>query len=76
LGGVSPLVADRLEYVNIVGAGYVSLLKMIIMPLIMVSIIGAIVKVKDSGSLGKISGLTIVYSFGDNGGFSVNWYSC
>lgn len=58
-GGGSQIVADTLEYVNIVGAGYVSLLKMIIMPLIMVSIIGAIVKVKDSGSLGKISGLTI-----------------
>ncbi|MGF1790902.1 L-cystine transporter [Photobacterium profundum] len=58
-GGGNQIVADTLEYVNIVGAGYVSLLKMIIMPLIMVSIIGAIVKVKDSGSLGKISGLTI-----------------
>lgn len=44
-----------LEYVNIVGSGYVSLLKMIIMPLILVSIIGAIIKVKDTGSLGKMS---------------------
>ncbi|WP_305816364.1 L-cystine transporter [Photobacterium leiognathi] len=53
------VVNDTLEYVNIVGAGYVSLLKMIVMPLIMVSIIGAIIKVKDSSSLGKISFLTI-----------------
>ncbi|MDO6497123.1 L-cystine transporter [Photobacterium sanguinicancri] len=58
-GGGNAVIGSTLEYVNIVGAGYVSLLKMIIMPLIMVSIIGAIVKVKDSGSLGKISGLTI-----------------
>ncbi|OAN18242.1 L-cystine transporter tcyP [Photobacterium jeanii] len=58
-GGGSAVISETLEYVNIVGAGYVSLLKMIIMPLIMVSIIGAIIKVKDSGSLGKISGLTI-----------------
>ncbi|PSU35105.1 L-cystine transporter [Photobacterium lutimaris] len=58
-GGGSKVIADTLEYVNIVGAGYVSLLKMIIMPLITVSIIGAIIKVKDSGSLGKISGLSI-----------------
>lgn len=58
-GGGNAVIGNTLEYVNIVGAGYVSLLKMIIMPLIMVSIIGAIVKVKDSGSLGKISGLTI-----------------
>ena len=48
--------SETLEYVNIVGYGYVSLLKMIIMPLILVSIIGAIVKVKDTGSLGKMSG--------------------
>jgi len=58
-GGGSQVISDTLEYVNIVGAGYVSLLKMIIMPLIMVSIIGAIIKVKDSGSLGKISSLSI-----------------
>ncbi|MEJ2762433.1 L-cystine transporter [Photobacterium sp. MCCC 1A19761] len=58
-GGGSDIIANTLEYINIVGAGYVSLLKMIIMPLIMVSIIGAIIKVKDSGSLGKISGLSI-----------------
>ncbi|MGF1785752.1 L-cystine transporter [Photobacterium swingsii] len=58
-GGGNAVIGSTLEYVNIVGSGYVSLLKMIIMPLIMVSIIGAIVKVKDSGSLGKISGLTI-----------------
>ncbi|WP_315972480.1 L-cystine transporter [Photobacterium sanguinicancri] len=58
-GGGNAVIGSTLEYVNIVGAGYVGLLKMIIMPLIMVSIIGAIVKVKDSGSLGKISGLTI-----------------
>ncbi|KHT59808.1 L-cystine transporter tcyP [Photobacterium gaetbulicola] len=58
-GGGSDVIAGTLEYINIVGAGYVSLLKMIIMPLITVSIIGAIIKVKDSGSLGKISGLSI-----------------
>ncbi|WP_318441644.1 L-cystine transporter [Photobacterium leiognathi] len=58
-GPATSVVSDTLEYVNIVGAGYVSLLKMIVMPLIMVSIIGAIIKVKDSSSLGKISFLTI-----------------
>ncbi|KLV04785.1 L-cystine transporter tcyP [Photobacterium aquae] len=58
-GGGSDVISNTLEYVNIVGAGYVSLLKMIIMPLILVSIIGAIIKVKDSGSLGKISVLSI-----------------
>ncbi|NAW65413.1 L-cystine transporter [Photobacterium halotolerans] len=52
-------IATTLKYVGIVGSGYVSLLKMIVMPLIMVSIIAAIVKVKNAGSLGKISGLSI-----------------
>lgn len=55
----SDTIATTLDYVNIVGSGYVSLLKMIIMPLILVSIIGAIVKVKDTGSLGKMSGSVI-----------------
>lgn len=52
-------IATTLKYVGIVGSGYVSLLKMIVMPLIMVSIIAAIVKVKNAGSLGKIAGLSI-----------------
>ena len=55
----SAAVVSTLDYVNIVGSGYVSLLKMIIMPLILVSIIGAIVKVKDTSSLGKMSGSVI-----------------
>jgi L-cystine uptake protein TcyP (sodium:dicarboxylate symporter family) len=47
------------SYLDIVGTGYVKLLQMIVMPLILVSIIGAILKLKDATSLGKISALTI-----------------
>ncbi|HEX5342989.1 MAG TPA: cation:dicarboxylase symporter family transporter [Duganella sp.] len=47
------------EYLDIVGSGYVKLLQMIVMPLIMVSIISAILKLKGINSLGKISALTI-----------------
>ena len=47
------------EYLDIVGSGYVKLLQMIVMPLIMVSIIGAILKLNGISSLGKISALTI-----------------
>lgn len=47
------------EYLNIVGSGYVKLLQMIIMPLILVSIVSAILKLKGIDSLGKISALTI-----------------
>jgi L-cystine uptake protein TcyP (sodium:dicarboxylate symporter family) len=58
-GAASPLVAQTNAYLDIVGTGYVSLLQMIIMPLIMVSIIQAILKLRDASSLGKISALTI-----------------
>jgi len=40
-------------------SGYVKLLQMVIVPLIMVSIIGAILKLKGIDTLGKISALTI-----------------
>ena len=58
-GAASPVIAASNEYLDIVGSGYVKLLQMIIMPLIMVSIIGAILKLKNASSLGKISALTI-----------------
>ena len=58
-GPASPILADTSAYLDIVGSGYVKLLQMIIMPLIMVSIVAAIVKLKDASSLGKISALTI-----------------
>ncbi|MYN44993.1 cation:dicarboxylase symporter family transporter [Pseudoduganella sp. FT93W] len=47
------------SYLDIVGSGYVKLLQMVIVPLIMVSIIGAILKLKGIDALGKISALTI-----------------
>lgn len=58
-GAGSPLVAQTGDYLDIIGEGYVRLLQMIIMPLIMVSIIQAILKLRDASSLGKISALTI-----------------
>ncbi|WP_159739743.1 L-cystine transporter [Vibrio atypicus] len=58
-GEGNPVIAQTLEWVNIVGKGYVGLLKMIIMPLVLVSMIAAVVKLEKGGSLGKISGLTV-----------------
>jgi L-cystine uptake protein TcyP (sodium:dicarboxylate symporter family) len=58
-GADSPVIEATNAYLSIVGSGYVKLLQMIIMPLIMVSIIAAILKLKDASSLGKISALTI-----------------
>ena len=58
-GAASPTLQVTSDYLDIVGSGYVKLLQMIIMPLIMVSIISAILKLKNASSLGKISALTI-----------------
>lgn len=58
-GEGNPAIAQTLDWVKVVGSGYVGLLKMIIMPLVMVSMVSAVVKLDNSGSLGKISGLTI-----------------
>jgi L-cystine uptake protein TcyP (sodium:dicarboxylate symporter family) len=58
-GAASPVVTATNAYLDIVGTGYVKLLQMIIMPLIMVSIVAAILKLKDAASLGKVSVLTI-----------------
>ncbi|SEK38024.1 hypothetical protein SAMN05216262_101211 [Colwellia chukchiensis] len=48
-----------LSWVSLVGKGYVGLLKMVIMPLVLVFMIAAVVKLENQGSLGKISTLSI-----------------
>ncbi|MDE1313727.1 L-cystine transporter [Vibrio aestuarianus] len=58
-GEGNPIIKETLSWVNVVGNGYVGLLKMVIMPLVLVSMIAAVVKLDKGGSLGKISGLTI-----------------
>ena len=58
-GEGNPIINETLDWVNIVGRGYVGLLKMVIMPLVLVSMIAAVVKLEKGGSLGKISGITI-----------------
>jgi L-cystine uptake protein TcyP (sodium:dicarboxylate symporter family) len=58
-GAGSQVITDTGAYLGIIGEGYVKLLQMIVTPLIMVSIIQAILKLRDASSLGKISVLTI-----------------
>ncbi len=58
-GEGNSVISETLSWVAIVGSGYVGLLKMVIMPLVLVSMISAVVKLEKGGSLGKISGLTI-----------------
>ncbi|HGE8239719.1 TPA: cation:dicarboxylase symporter family transporter [Aeromonas veronii] len=52
-------VQQTLEWVNIVGGGYVSLLKVVMMPLVFTSILSAINKLEQAQSLGKISAVLI-----------------
>lgn len=58
-GSTNPIVSTSMIYINIIGEGYVRMLKMIVMPLIMVSIISSIINLEDGKSLGKMGGLVI-----------------
>ncbi|WP_106766661.1 L-cystine transporter [Paenibacillus faecalis] len=55
----SPVIAESSQWFNLVGYGYVRLLQMMVIPLIMVSIISAIMNLKGGRNLGKMSGLII-----------------
>ncbi|MGB0360747.1 MAG: L-cystine transporter [Endozoicomonas sp.] len=55
-GYPSEILTESIGWFNIIGNGYVGLLKMIIVPLVMVSVISAILKLKGVGALGRISG--------------------
>lgn len=50
-----PVVTGALEWMNIVGSGYVALLQMLVMPLVFVSIVCAFTRMKETNKLGKIS---------------------
>jgi hypothetical protein len=48
-----------LLWTNVVGEGYINLLKMIIMPLVLVMMIAAVVRMRELATLGKIGGMVI-----------------
>ena len=58
-GESSPIIAESMQWFNIVGNGYVKLLQMVVMPLVFISILGAVAKLHNASSLGKISFYTI-----------------
>ncbi|GMA97378.1 cation:dicarboxylase symporter family transporter [Pelosinus sp. IPA-1] len=58
-GGSSTIIKQLNSWFDLIGSGYVRLLKMIVMPLIIVSIISAITNIKDMKILGKAGGLII-----------------
>lgn len=54
-GTESGVVEQSLDWISIVGDGYVAFLQMLIMPLIFVSIVSAFTRMKESSKIGKIS---------------------
>ena len=58
-GTHSTVLQESVQWFNVVGKGYVKLLQMVVMPLVFVSILGAVIKLHGAGSLGKISFISI-----------------
>ncbi len=58
-GAQSPVVAATLEWTGVVGAGYINLLRMIIMPLVLVMMVAAVLKLRDVADLGRIGGAVV-----------------
>lgn len=58
-GTGSEIIAVSSEWINIVGSGFVSLLKMLIMPLVFFAVLRAFTNSKFSEGFGKISGLVV-----------------
>ncbi len=58
-GAAPATVESTLEWTNVVANGYVNLLRMIIMPLILITMIAAVLRVEEIRSLGKIGGSVV-----------------
>ncbi|GJM13213.1 MAG: L-cystine transporter tcyP [Pseudohongiella sp.] len=57
-------LATSLSWIDVVGRSYVNLLRMIIMPLILITMIAAVIRVEEIKSLGKIGGTIIAVLVG------------
>lgn len=55
----SDAVVATLVWTDVIGSGYVSLLRMVVMPLILVSMIAAVVRMDEVAMLGRIGGLVV-----------------
>lgn len=58
-GTASPAVDASLQWINVIGNGYVQLLQMVVMPLVFASILSAVARLHNATQLGKISLMTI-----------------
>ena len=58
-GSGAEVTGQTIEWTNIIANGYVNLLRLIIMPLVLVMMIAAVLKVQEIRSLGKIGGSVV-----------------
>lgn len=58
-GPGSEALQTTINWINIIGNGYVQLLQMVVMPLIFAAILSAVARLHDASALGKISVLTL-----------------
>lgn len=63
-GPTHEVVADLINWFNLVGNGYIKLLQMIVMPLVFISILVAFTKMNLSKNVGKISSLILAFLIG------------
>ncbi|MEM8769390.1 MAG: cation:dicarboxylase symporter family transporter [Pseudomonadota bacterium] len=63
-GGERAILDGTLEWTNVVAASYVNLLRMVIMPLVLVMMIAAVVRMGDLAALGRIGGSVIAILIG------------
>ena len=58
------VIPATLEWTNVVANGYVNLLKMIVMPLVLVMMIAAVIRMHKVAALGKIGGMVVLILIG------------
>ena len=58
-GSGDSAVKETLTWTNVVASGYISLLKMVIMPLVLVMMIAAVVRMREVADLGRIGGSVV-----------------
>ncbi len=64
LGRGSETATSTLDWIAVVGQGYIALLKMLVMPLIFVAIVGAFTRTKITERIGRISAVVLAVLLG------------
>lgn len=58
-GTTSQVLADSIQWFNLIGTGYIKLLQMIVMPLVFISILGAFTKLTIGKNFGKMAAIIL-----------------